>query len=95
MSERAREVEPIKLDKDVRLRQADLEAKKADQAALEALRAALPPGRVVKWKHGEHWRMGDVIEVLGFQYQGAQVRVRSIKSGKRFDVGAYSILEAL
>lgn len=68
---------------------------KADRDAMEALKRALPPGRVVKWRHGDRWRMGEVIEILGFSYHAAGVRVVSATTGKKYDVSAYAIRTAI
>ena len=70
------------------------EPERADLTALAALRAALPAGRTVRWRHGEHWRSGAVIEVLGFRYYHARVRISSLATGKKYDVDAAMILAA-
>ena len=82
------------MDPDHHLRRATAVADDADRSALVALRRALPTGRMVKWNHGEHERLGEVIEVLGFRFAHARVRVRSI-TGKVVDVGAGTILASL
>lgn len=74
---------------------ADRMAARADRDALAALRRAFQPGRIVKWKHGKHWRLGEVIEVLGFRYEHARVRVKSATTRKIMDVTASSIVEQL
>ena len=74
---------------------ADSLYEKADDAALLACRASLPPGRMVKWHHGRYERMGEVVEVIGFAYDHARVRVKSIVSGKQMDVCAAEILRHL
>lgn len=68
---------------------------RADREAHAALKAALKPGRMVIWKHGEHRRLGEVIELLGFSYESARVRVKSALSGKVMDVHVWSILVEL
>ena len=74
---------------------ADAAYDKADKVALDAVKAALTPGRVVRWQHGDRWRSAVVMEVSAFQYHGVRVRVKSIVSGKEYDVDAYSIRVAL
>ena len=72
-------------------RRADL----ADRAAFKVLEGVMVPGRMVKWKHGKHLRMGEVVGILGFQFHHAGVRVKSIISGKLIDVHASAIIAQL
>ena len=76
-------------------RRYDSTVRRVDAEALQMLRRALPAGRVVRWQHGDRWRSAVVMEVLGFQYHGADVRVKSLVSGKEYRIAAYSILVAL
>jgi hypothetical protein len=48
----------------------------ADQRAYEYICKALPPGRVVRWRHGRQWRRGTVLSVSGHS-QGCRVRIRT------------------
>ena len=66
----------------------------ADARALRAMRAALPPGRIVTWEHGDHERRGEVVEIIGHAYKSARVRVRSV-TGSTYDVDKWPILGRL
>ena len=65
---------------------------RADEKALEAVRAALTPGRRVYWRHGRRRRTGVVIEILGHMYVHAQCRI-STDTNKQVDIGVARILE--
>ena len=80
---------------DTVLARAAIAVERADAFALKALKHALPPGRMVKWKHGENERLGEVIKVVGYQFHDARVRVKSAKSGKAVNVSAWAIREEL
>ena len=83
------------MDPDRRLKADAQAALEADRRALNTLKAAMKPGRHVKWMHGSHERSGKVVEVIGFAFHHARVRVKSDASGKVFDVCKGSILDRL
>lgn len=73
---------------------ADLDFDEAAQAAIVALRRALPVSQGVTWKHGERWLSGEVVRVDAFQYGSARILIRA-GSGKEYHVYASRILEGM
>lgn len=74
---------------DKKLLSADAAYEKANEAAMAALKKAMFPGRLVNWKHGNHWRGGEVVELCwSSDYGGMDVLVKSSASGKTYRVAA-------
>lgn len=67
-------------------------ATRADDEALRVARETWPAGKVVTWMHGEHERAAEVVAIYGYGWKTARVRVRSLKSGKEYDVPATTLL---
>lgn len=69
---------------------------RADRAVMIALRALLPKGTPVQWRHGRQVRRGVVAGVPNWnRYWGARVFVRSATSGREFSVSAHALTEGL
>lgn len=66
-------------------------------AAAAALAEALPPGRVVVWRHGDHLLRGEVVAASadGWCYRHARVKVRANASGREYWVHAARIMAEL
>lgn len=73
------------------LSRANVKAHGASEEALKALRAAYPAGREVQWMHGDQRRSAVVVEVIGFTYENACIRVQS-STGAVYDVAKYPIM---
>jgi len=80
---------------DADLLKADAAYDAAEKVALVALRKALPVGRCVEWAWGDRKRTGVVVEVSGWQYHLARVRVESDASGKVYSIYASMIVREL
>jgi hypothetical protein len=72
---------------------AETSVERAQKERLAAIQAALPPGREVTWRHGEHLRSGTVVSVKDCWWSDIDVKVRSTASGAEYWVGAWSILQ--
>jgi surface antigen len=66
------------------------EARKDDaaRAYADAIEAACPVGKTVKWKRGEHVQTGEVVMTDNWE----RVKVRNAKSGKEFWLYAFHII---
>lgn len=90
-----REASPAS-DPVARMRESVAAYRAADREAMEAAVALLQPGMRVSWKHGDHIRYGEVIELVGAEslwgYEHAKVRLISEASGRTMMVYIYGIL---
>jgi hypothetical protein len=59
---------------------------------LAMIRADFPDGRVVQWRHGEHWRTARVIGWSGMQLHTASFKVRSWRTDREYWVSALWVL---
>lgn len=80
---------------DQQLARAHAAYERASEKALAAFVAAFPVGRVVKWQHGKHWRMGEIVSVSNWSYRHAGASVRSITSGKLLRVSRFDLMRGL
>jgi len=65
--------------------------KDADKEALECLKDAMPKGRVVRWDRGGHMQTGEVVEVLGFEFRHARIRIYNVNTDKTVDIHAGTV----